>query len=282
MSSSSIDLSTYSLRLYGNGATSPGTTTALTGTLAAGESAYFKNTSSTLITGGTVNSAVSFSGDDAIALFDGTNDIDVFGVIGQDPGTSWSRTFANGNGTTEDVTLRRNSSIANSTVYWNPLEWDVFAVNTFDGLGTHAFSASANANYYSNFFMALTSNLQGSSEDNVCEWIGEDLWSILSDQYSFLPDATKDYFATQPESLAANDPGDLLLRYAYLRNNSASGLTLINFLSNSSNVAILNAARIPTIISTNQDNFSFGYLMLFFGITLFGFSLIIKKRKIHH
>jgi uncharacterized protein YjdB len=278
LTSSAIDLTTYSLRLYSNGSTTPSPTT-LSGSVDANQSVFFKNSASSLISGGTTNSAVNFGGDDAIALFNGTSDIDVFGVIGNDPGTAWSRTFNSGAGTTEDVTLRRKPSVYHATSVWNPLEWDVFAVNTFDGLGTHTLSASANADLYANLFMALTNNMQGNSMDGICSWVGADKWSTLQDQYSTLPNVTKDFFGTKPAKISTNDAGDMLLRYVYLRNVTNSGLTLNNFLVNASSTNIYNLSGngFSTISNDILIFEQISKIIIGFSLLLFSFALLKKK-----
>jgi uncharacterized protein YjdB len=280
LTSSSINLTSYSLRLYSNGSTSPTTTAALTGSVAATQSVYFKNSLSTSISDGTINDAVNFNGNDAIALFDGTSNIDVFGVIGVNPGSSWIVTFNSGAGTTEDVTLRRKASVYHATSVWNPLEWDVFAVNTFNGLGSHTLSSSGNATLYSSLFMTLTSNMQGnSSGDNVCAWIGSDKWLILKDQYDFMPNTTKDYFATNPAKIESNDPGDMILRYSYLRNNANSGLTLTNFLVNSSNTPILAASGFINLTIPENTNSIDVLIKVTIAVSLISLAILYFRKK---
>jgi len=279
LTSSSIDLTGYSLRLYSNGSTSP-TTNSLAGSVAASQSVYFKGSASSSISGGTANNSINYNGDDAIALFDGTSNIDVFGVIGVDPGSSWSRTFNSGAGTTEDATLRRKASVYHATSVWNPLEWDVFAVNTFDGLGSHTLSSSGNATLYSSLFMTLTSNMQGiSSGDNVCAWVGSDKWLILKDQYDSMPNTTKDYFATNPAKIESNDPGDMILRYSYLRNNANSGLTLTNFLVNSSNTPILAASGFINLTIPENTNSIDVLIKVTIAVSLISLAILNFRKK---
>lgn len=83
---------------------------------------------------------VWFDGDDVVVLRKGTTVIDVIGQFGVDPGTEW-RSKTTG---TADSTLRRQASIfagdADGTDAFAPAaQWDGFAVDTFDGLGAHAF-----------------------------------------------------------------------------------------------------------------------------------------------
>ena len=154
-----LDLSQYQIANYNNGSSTPSTPIVLStfkATLGAGEVLVLRNGSAalTLPTGVTSYStaATNFSGDDAFALqlTDGTN-IDIFGVIGSDPGTSW--TAANGN-TTVDTTLVRNANVLRG-VSVNPpntnnvtgfltlgTEWTQSAQNTVSNLGSHTMNAA--------------------------------------------------------------------------------------------------------------------------------------------
>lgn len=88
------------------------------------------------------NSPFYFNGDDAFGLFkgDGTELIDLFGKIGEDPGTAWSD--ENGTWWSNDHTLIRKASVL-SGVTVNPseflvqAEWDSLPENTFSELGMH-------------------------------------------------------------------------------------------------------------------------------------------------
>ncbi|MBR2978401.1 MAG: hypothetical protein IKC51_00525 [Myxococcaceae bacterium] len=89
------------------------------------------------------NSIAQFNGDDTLELVCGDNDqlADIFGEIGQDPGTKW--TANDGAISTTDTTLRRKCSVTvgvTSNESGFPTlgtEWDAYAKNTFDGLGSH-------------------------------------------------------------------------------------------------------------------------------------------------
>ena len=79
-----------------------------------------------------------FNGDDAVALLKGGVIIDVIGQIGLDPGTEWGTGLTS----TADNTLRRKSTITSgdtngSNAFDPSLEWDGFAEDTFNGLGSH-------------------------------------------------------------------------------------------------------------------------------------------------
>ena len=80
-------------------------------------------------------SIAHFNGDDAMILTYGTDTIDVIGVPGVDPGTSWTV----GTGSTANHTLVRMASIGAGSTDWTTgaTEWDVYAQNTWTYMGTH-------------------------------------------------------------------------------------------------------------------------------------------------
>lgn len=82
--------------------------------------------------------ALTFTGDDAVALVVGGETVDVIGQIGFDPGTEWGT----GAASTQDNTLRRKTTIGtgdpNGGDPFDPaLEWDGYAIDTTSGLGEH-------------------------------------------------------------------------------------------------------------------------------------------------
>jgi predicted extracellular nuclease len=79
-----------------------------------------------------------FNGNDAVVLKKGETIIDVIGQIGFDPGSQWGTDLIS----TADNTLRRKESICQGDpiaddVFDPSIEWDGYATNTFDGLGSH-------------------------------------------------------------------------------------------------------------------------------------------------
>ena len=83
-----------------------------------------------------------YNGDDALILVNGTDTVDVIGVPGVDPGSSWSV----GSGSTANYTLVRKSNISEGSTDWSTgaNEWDVYAQNTYSYLGSHTFTCSNN------------------------------------------------------------------------------------------------------------------------------------------
>lgn len=116
-----------------------------------------------------VSSAMYFNGNDAVTLEKTDNTIiDIFGKVGEDPGSSWTDVFpytdAAGNYWTKDQTLVRKPSvktgISTNPTYFNPTtEWDSLPANTFDSLGSHTcdcYTGSSKINevvYHDNIYL---------------------------------------------------------------------------------------------------------------------------------
>lgn len=98
---------------------------------------------------GTYPGPMFFNGNDAITLEKNNAYVDIIGVIGQDPGNSWTcdttAGFTDLNGgrwMTRNHTLIRKSTIQKGVSvnpnFFNPCaEWDSLAINTFTYLGWH-------------------------------------------------------------------------------------------------------------------------------------------------
>ncbi|WP_246149974.1 ExeM/NucH family extracellular endonuclease [Agromyces intestinalis] len=136
-----IALDGVSLQMFFNGSASAGLTIPLTGTVTAGDVfvvAHGSSSAPILAQADLTNGAGWFNGDDAIVLTAGGAVIDSFGQTGVDPGTEWGT----GVTSTADNTLRRKASVCegdtNPADAFDPaIEWDGFAIDTFDGLGAH-------------------------------------------------------------------------------------------------------------------------------------------------
>jgi uncharacterized repeat protein (TIGR02543 family) len=131
-----VDLSLYDLVQYNGGSASATTTLYLEGTLISGDVYVVANSSSTqtILDVTDITSGVcAYNGDDAVALLKSGSVIDVIGVIGVDPGSSWTV----GDGATAEYTLVRKSSVFGPTDSWDTSEWDVYAQDTFSYLGSH-------------------------------------------------------------------------------------------------------------------------------------------------
>jgi uncharacterized protein len=131
----------YTLHVYFNGSASPGTSAVLTGTVVDGDVFVFADGRAAQVIldqADQTTTANLFNGDDAVVLMKGDEVVDAIGQIGFDPGSQWGT----GDVSTADNTLRRKAAICagdtnTSDVFDPALEWDGFATDTFDGLGSH-------------------------------------------------------------------------------------------------------------------------------------------------
>jgi predicted extracellular nuclease len=137
-----VDLSAYAVELYSNGAAGSTASAALSGTLADGDVLVMAHGSASAailaVADLTNNSVINFNGDDAVVLRNNGVVVDIIGQVGFDPGSEWGTGLVS----TQDNTIRRLPQICagdtNELDAFDPaLEWDGFATDTFDGLGSH-------------------------------------------------------------------------------------------------------------------------------------------------
>ena len=135
---SSIDLSQYQLAFYFNGATTAGSTIALTGSLGAHSTFVLadNDASADILAVATQQSNASFfNGDDAIVLLKQGQVIDSLGQVGTDPGSEWG----SGDLSTQDNTLRRSpTQLIADTVIDDAVTfatWEGFAKDDISDLG---------------------------------------------------------------------------------------------------------------------------------------------------
>ncbi len=171
-SSSAINLTGYQVFEMVNGGSATNTLN-LSGSLAAG-AVYVITTNAAdslmLLQSDTAlgyPSVSHFNGDDAVALINPTSDtVDIIGVIGIDPGSSWPV----GSGSTKDHTLIRKKSVHAGETDWAiaSTQWDVFPKNTFDSLGAHTMSLCGTiAPIEVSFLKAATSVVEESGNVDV-------------------------------------------------------------------------------------------------------------------
>lgn len=135
---STINLSGYSILSFANGSATATATYNLTGEIASNDVYVVANGSATaevLAIADATNNICQFNGNDAMALAFNGNVIDVIGEIGVNPGTFWTV----GSGSTLDNTLVRNASVSEPTASWatSQTQWTSSAINTFSNLGVH-------------------------------------------------------------------------------------------------------------------------------------------------
>lgn len=149
-----INLANYQLKIFVNGGTTPSgfnifqfppinLPSGATYTLVNSGASFpiLLGAADTLVSG--VGNICNFNGDDAIGLFNGSNMIDVIGLIGNDPGTEWLY----GTFSTKDKDLVRKASIQQGVLSWDSVvavnNWDVYAVNDTSHLGAHTMTPCA-------------------------------------------------------------------------------------------------------------------------------------------
>jgi len=122
----SINMTNVVIQIFNNGATTPGWSRRLSGTLVHRDVFVVANSLATGWDGTPDDTDVlPYNGDDAIALTYRGATVDVLGVIGSD--AMWG----------SDTTLVRNLSVYLPNKTFTPSEWDGYVNNTFSYLGTH-------------------------------------------------------------------------------------------------------------------------------------------------
>ncbi|SET56903.1 endonuclease [Hymenobacter actinosclerus] len=140
-SNAPIDLEGITVSLFANGKTTPNATAELTGTIAPGEVYVIANTGvvSPVVKAQTdLESGIGFfNGDDALLLMDGTDTLDIIGVIGQQPTGGWQLP---GGGTTTDATLVRKATVNQGQKRWANArsEWTFLGTDVYDNIGQHS------------------------------------------------------------------------------------------------------------------------------------------------
>lgn len=283
-----VNLSDYEFRLFANGKIDATSTHNLSGTLAHNQTKVYKNSSAALTlpsgVSAEVNSVINFNGNDALGLYkkSSLSYVDIFGVIGNDPGSAWSSNSI----TTVDKTLVRKPSVTQG-VTSNPLsfdpslEWIQYNQDDASHLGNHTMNIVEEegitpfiqAEAYAHYFLNVTGEY--CEEGNGLGLAGS-LWNELASEYSYMLPSSKDYYKTSP-----SDPNDEVgisgakARYEYLVYKYPS-LFANNFLKDGDNLVIYN------FIPNSQKE-----KLNFLGLSLTGLALIIplfgiyfKKRKI--
>lgn len=149
-SNTAVNLGNYKVEMYFNGSNSAGLTIPLSGSIPAQGVfvlAHGSANATILATANQTNSAGWYNGDDAVVLKNGSTIIDSIGQVGVDPGTEWGTGLTS----TADNTLRRKTSITTGDINvgnaFDPSsEWEGYAQDTFDHLGTYQGSSNGGGN----------------------------------------------------------------------------------------------------------------------------------------
>lgn len=148
-----VDLSDYEVLLFSNGSSdkSSNSLTTLTGSLANGAVLVIANKQAEVVYAGdkVLSDVTFFNGDDALAIRKKSTSayVDIFGTIGEDPGSEWTV----GGLSTANKTLIRKSNVT-SGVLVNPAsgfptlatEWIMKDTDDISDLGKHSFDVVAN------------------------------------------------------------------------------------------------------------------------------------------
>ncbi len=143
-----VDLSNYTIKLYINGKTEvKSTLTFDAGTELADKGVYViynsKADDKIKSKGNKASTVTYFNGDDALELLKGDTVIDVFGVVGENPGKNKGWSVAGVKNATKDHTLIRKSSVTEGNTDWetssgtdeDSSEWIVKEKNYWDNIG---------------------------------------------------------------------------------------------------------------------------------------------------
>ena len=122
-----VDLSTYSLVRYKDGATDASTMLTLEGEIASGSVKVIAHPSADLGLDSSVDvleASLSFNGGDSVALLNGETPVDVVGDVPAE--TDWGK----------DVTLARSNDVISGSAAFEESQWTTLDKDTFSGLGS--------------------------------------------------------------------------------------------------------------------------------------------------
>lgn len=148
----SLNLSTLRVELFAANATTPTATATLTGTLAPGKVYVIANTG---VTDAAVKAAANlqstvcfFSGAQTLVLYDGTDTLDIIGVVGRTPANGATGWAVSGTGTTRDNSLVRLPATGRGNTTWYGTAgaaqtWQAQGTDNFAGIGSYSSTACA-------------------------------------------------------------------------------------------------------------------------------------------
>lgn len=176
-----VDLSDYTINLYSNGSETVGNTLELEGILAHGDVYVIANSASIaeILALADITSTITyFNGDDALAIWKESTAsyVDIFGCIGEDPGSAWT----SGDYSTVNKTLVRKMTVT-SGITTNPTsgfptlatEWDLYDIDYIDNLGTHLMGTQVFAPGYENLSVGNNNSyaVTGLTSDTVYYYV---------------------------------------------------------------------------------------------------------------
>lgn len=275
-----VNLADYRLQVFANGREATTSNVPLSGTLAHKSTIVYKNSSANLslpsgVTS-TDNTSMNFNGNDALALYKVSTSsfVDIFGVIGSDPGTSWNR----GGVSTVDKTLVRKPSInqgitTNPTTFNPSLEWIQYPIDTSSYLGSHEMSATTpgvtkemQANAWATYFLDATSSY--CEEGEGYNLVGS-VWNTLRDEYNYMETTSKELFASAISNGDSEGISGAKARYLFLVNKYSN---LDPFMVDGSNEPI--SAKVA--VSSSSSSLA---IVAIFSLFTFVAYISLMKRK---
>ena len=152
----------YSIAVYTDGSTTP-TVWPLLGTIADRWTSYVVCQNFSTAPNVDLSNGIMLDGNDAVALQDNGNSVDIIGIIGNDPGLGW----VEGSNSTHDTTLRRNDDVfagnISNTNSGLASEWTSYPSTDLSGLGAHDIEITGLSN---NVILTVT-DIYGNS--STCE-----------------------------------------------------------------------------------------------------------------
>lgn len=141
-SSSAKNLSNYTIHLFNNGAVTPNYSFTPSGNISAKGTYVIANSqadTAILTKADTTGSVTFFNGNDALVLLNGSDTLDIIGIVGNDPGTSWPV----GSDDTKDNTLVRADTVTKGTADWalSATQWDTYPQDDTTDLTGHTSTA---------------------------------------------------------------------------------------------------------------------------------------------
>lgn len=188
-----VDLSDYTVYLYSNGDSTPGNTLELYGILEHNDVYVIANSGSIaeiLALADTTSTVTYYNGNDALAIWKESTEsyVDIFGCIGEDPGSAWT----SGDHSTVNKTLVRKMTVT-SGITTNPTsgfptletEWDLYDIDYIDNLGIHLMGAQVFATGYENLSVGNSNSyaVTGLISDTVYYYVvrAENAYGISND-----------------------------------------------------------------------------------------------------
>jgi len=276
--SSSVSLSGYVVSIFPNGSSSASSWLSFSSNSIIGPNGVYivanPNADTAILNlADTTSNTASFNGNDALALFNGPDTLDIIGVIGVDPGSGWSV----GTGYTKDYTLVRSDTVSSGTTNWTmgTNQWEVFPQNDTSHLGGHSslcigaatglsMTVDTSGNYKDPFWLA--ENILSPNANNVYNF-DNDVVNLIQSQNTQLGyfEANDISFPIQSGvvMVAAQNASDVIAA----SNGSGNNLTftdaeLASILTQlgSSGYAIKDMASIEFSFIARSDSFKLNYV----------------------